>query len=104
MSWNRTVLLLPVGVEVPPLRRDFLAGGWRLDEEGRGGLVEVLLAWAKSAARAGSFGCVRVEFELGAEKPWNWDVRSSNCFWRPGRESAMVAALLCRGTCCQLRF
>lgn len=79
LSWKRTVLL-PVGVEVPPLRRDFFAGGWRLDEEGRGGLVEVLLAWAKSAARAGSFGCVRVEFVLGAEKPWNWDVRSSNCF------------------------
>lgn len=98
LSWKRTVLLPPVGVEVPlTLRRDFLAGGCRLDEEGRGGLVEVLLAWAKSSARAGSFGCVRVELLLGAEKPWNWDVRSSNCFWRPGRESEIVAALLYRG-------
>lgn len=63
--------MLPVGVEVPPLRSDFLAGGCRLDEEGRGGLVDVLLAWAKSAARDGSLGCVRVAFVLGSEKPWN---------------------------------
>lgn len=39
------------------------------------------LAWAKSAARAGSLGCDIDEVEwLG--KPRNWDVRSSYCFRR----------------------
>lgn len=109
LSWKRTVLLVgvlvlvllvPVGVEADAPRRDFLAGAWRVEEEGRGGLVAwvvllvVLLAWAKSAARVGSLGCVRVFVVAGEEKPWNWAIRSSNCFWRPGRESLMFAAFL----------
>jgi len=57
-----------------------------------GAVVDV--AWAKSSARAGALGWVRVEDEEGVEKPWNWEVRSSSCFWRVGRETAMLAALL----------
>lgn len=76
------------------LRRDFLAG--------EGPLVLWLLlllpvvssAWAKSSARVGSLGCVRVAVVPGEEKPWNCDVRSSSCFCRPGRVSARLVAFL----------
>lgn len=54
------------------------------------GLVEV--AEAKSADRAGSLGVV-VVVEV-AEKPWNWEVKASYCFWRMGRWSARETALL----------
>lgn len=97
-SSKRTDLLLcvPAG----SVRMDFFAGGWRVDDEGRGGLVGavmvvlVLVAWAKSSARAGSLGWVRVLVVAGEEKPWNWEVRSSNWCCRLGRESLMVAAFL----------
>lgn len=87
VSEKRTVLFpLVVCAEV---RRDFLVG------DGEDVVVGfALVAWAKSAARLGSLGCVRVDAVDGEEKPWNWEVRSSNCFWRLGRESAMVAAFL----------
>lgn len=84
------------------LRRDFLAG------EGRLVLWLLLLlpvvssAWAKSSARVGSLGCVRVAVVPGEEKPWNCDVRSSSCFCRPGRVSArLVAFLHVSDTTCQ---
>lgn len=49
------------------------------DEEGFRGRRSS--AWAKSAARAGSFGCDIEDVDwLG--KPRNWDVRSSYCFRR----------------------
>lgn len=54
----------------------------------------VLSAWTKSSARDGSLGCVRVAVVPGEEKPWNCEVRSSSCFCRLGRASAIVAALL----------
>lgn len=52
------------------------------------------VAWAKSAAREGSLGEVRVVLLAVEEKPWNWEVMSPYCFWREGRESAMACALL----------
>lgn len=58
------------------------------------GAAVVEVAWAKSAARVGSLGCVRVEVVLGEEKPWNWEVRSFSCFCRPGRASERLAAFL----------
>ena len=82
----------PPGDVAEELRRDFFAGGWRVEEDAVGGLVAV--ACSKSSARAGSLGCVRVDVVLGEEKPWNCDVRSLYCFCRAGRESDMVAALL----------
>lgn len=43
-------------------------------------------AWAKSAAREGSLGEVRVvEVEAGVGKPWNWEERSRYCCWREAR-------------------
>ena len=50
------------------------------DEEGFRGRRS--LAWAKSAARAGSLGCEIEEKVAWVGKPRNWDVRSSYCFRR----------------------
>ena len=74
--------------------------GRRLDVEAEpaapaGGDVDV--AWSKSSASIGSFGCVSVDVVEGEEKPWNCDVRSSYCFCRPGRESDIVSAPLREG-------
>lgn len=51
-------------------------------------------ACSKSAFRDGSFGCVSVSAVDGEEKPWNCEVRSPYCFFRPGRESEMSRAPL----------
>lgn len=51
-------------------------------------------AWAKSAAREESLGEVRVFALEGELKPWNWAVRSSNCFCSEDKESAVADAAL----------
>jgi hypothetical protein len=57
-------------------------------------LTGLLVAWAKSPARAASLGCVSVEMVPGLEKPWNWEVRSSSWRWSEGRLSAIAKAAL----------
>lgn len=81
-----------------PASRSVSVEGWGEEKRTDLGFLEeglVDLASAKSAARAGSLGVVVVADV--AEKPWNWEVRASYCFWRVGRESVMVRALL--GVC-----
>jgi hypothetical protein len=51
-------------------------------------------AWAKSSESSSELGWVSVAAVEGLEKPWNWDVRSSNCFCRDGRASEMMLAPL----------
>lgn len=95
-SWKRTLLgpwpPAPAPVE-EVRRREPLGGCW--DVEG------TVVAWAKSSAREGSLGCVVVDEVDGLEKPWNCEVRSSYCFCREGRASAMLSAFLFgRGKSC----
>lgn len=88
LSWKRTVLDAPL----EGVRKDVLGGRAALPESEPVGLVEA--AWAKSAASAGSLGCVSVDELAGLLKPWNCEVRSSSCFFSAGSESAIRSALL----------
>lgn len=55
---------------------------------------EVDAAWAKSSASSSELAWLSVACVEGLEKPWNWAVRSSSCFCRAGRESAIDFAAL----------
>lgn len=51
-------------------------------------------AWAKSSAREGSLGWVRVEVVAAVGKPWNWVVRSFCCLLREVRVVRRAVDLL----------
>jgi hypothetical protein len=57
-------------------------------------------AWAKSGARRGSLGEVRVAVVVVVEEPWNWEVRSVCCLRRETRVSLREVALLLGGLLC----
>ena len=57
-------------------------------------LGDVEAAWAKSSASSSELGCETVAAAEDEGWPWNWVVRSSNCFWSVEMDSERSEAPL----------
>jgi hypothetical protein len=75
-------------------RTAFFGWGWGGGVDGDGEAAWEDWAWAKSAAREGSLGWVRVEVVEGEALPRNCELRSACCLRREVRVSLRLEALL----------